>query len=42
MRIFDTVLIWVFPQTIAKKILPKEHDIKEVQWNNDNIASTRY
>ena len=35
-----SILIWVFPQTIAKKILPKEKEVTEVKWNNDSLAST--
>ncbi len=35
-----SILIWIFPQTIAKKILPNENEVTEVKWNNDSIAST--
>jgi len=35
-----SILLWKFPQIIAKKILPKENELTEVKWNNDSIAST--
>lgn len=37
--ILISILIWKFPQTIAKKIIPKTDELSDTKWSEVNFAS---